>query len=113
MKTKVYQARNVRGRSLWPCLWNEFGDFLVNHTQKNEKSQGFLRPIITDVVDKFLECGDLSKGFSRIHCEDCAHEMLLAFSCKCRWFCPSCHKKKVQLFGEFVCEEVAFWVPHR
>ena len=24
---------------------------------------------------------------------------LLAFSCKGRWFCPSCHQKNVQLFG--------------
>jgi hypothetical protein len=113
VETKVYQARSVRGSSLWQCLWNKFEDFLVNHTQRHEKSHGFLRPIINEVVDKFLECGDLSKGFARIRCDDCAHEMLLSFSCKCRWFCPSCHQKKVQIFGEFVCEEVAFAVPHR
>jgi hypothetical protein len=29
---------------------------------------------------------------------------LLAFSCKGRWFCPSCHQKKVQLFGALLEE---------
>ncbi len=72
VETKVYQARSVRGRSLWRCLWNEFGDFLLSHTQKHENPHGFLRPIINEVVDKFLECGDLSKGFARIRCDDCA-----------------------------------------
>ncbi len=24
-------------------------------------------------------------------CPDCHHEFLLAFSCRGRWFCPSCH----------------------
>ena len=80
VESKVYQARRVRGRSLWRCLWNKFEGFLVNYTQKHEKSHGFLRPIINEVVDKFLECGDLSKGFARIRCDDCAHEMLLSFS---------------------------------
>lgn len=29
----------------------------------------------------------------------CSTEYLLAFSCKGRWFCPSCHSKKVIRFG--------------
>jgi hypothetical protein len=38
--------------------------------------------------------------------------MLLAFSCKGRWFCPSCHEKKVLQFGEFAVGEVLYPVPH-
>ncbi|MFO7752084.1 MAG: transposase zinc-binding domain-containing protein [Desulfobacteraceae bacterium] len=29
-----------------------------------------------------------------IRCPDCGHERLLAFSCRGRWFCPSCHGKR-------------------
>jgi len=32
--------------------------------------------------------------------------ILLAFSCKRRHFCPSCHKKRVVEFGEWLCEEI-------
>jgi PHP family Zn ribbon phosphoesterase len=30
---------------------------------------------------------------SLVKCPDCVHEYLLAFSCKRRHFCPSCHQK--------------------
>ena len=42
-----------------------------------------------------------------------AFEYLLAFSCKRRHFCPSCHQKRVVEFGEWLCEEVLKAVPHR
>lgn len=34
---------------------------------------------------------------ARIRCDACAHEYLLAFSCKGRYFCPSCHAKRLAL----------------
>jgi len=46
-----------------------------------------------------LDCGDLHNGFARVRCEDCGHEYFLAFSCKRRHFCPSCHQKRVVEFG--------------
>ena len=50
---------------------------------------------------------------ARLHCRKCNKDYLLAFSCKGRWFCPSCHQKKVLLFGEFIKESVAYPLPHR
>jgi len=46
-------------------------------------------------------------------CDHCRHEYILAFSCKGRWFCPSCHQKKVQLFGELLSGTILHPVPHR
>ncbi len=37
-----------------------------------------------EVADKFLACGILEHGFARVLCDACAHEYLLAFSCKGR-----------------------------
>jgi endogenous inhibitor of DNA gyrase (YacG/DUF329 family) len=48
-----------------------------------------------------------------VKCGECGHEFLLAFSCKGRHFCPSCHQKRVVEFGEWLCEEVLKAVPHR
>src|SRR5262249_20882732 len=39
---------------------------------------------------EFLTCGVLAKGFARFRCTDCQREILVAFSCKGRGFCPSC-----------------------
>jgi len=75
-----------------------------------------------DVIYRYLNCGDLHFGFARVKCEDCGHEYLMAFSCKRRHFCPSCaakqmplgcHQKRVVEFGEWLCEEVLKYVPHR
>ena len=56
---------------------------------------GYWRSFVSEVIYKYLECGDPHFGFARVKCEDCNHEYLLAFSCKCRHFCPSCHQKRV------------------
>jgi len=74
---------------------------------------GVLRGVIPEVVDKSMGCGDFAKGFARVRCDECSHEYLLAFSCKGRWFCPSCHQKKVQMFGAMLAESILAAVPHR
>jgi hypothetical protein len=62
---------------------------------------------------RYLDCGILQNGFARVRCGDCGHEYLLAFSCKRRHFCPSCHQKRVVEFGDWLCREVVKAVPHR
>jgi len=65
------------------------------------------------VIHRYLDCGDLHNGFVRVKCPDCGAEYLLAFSCKRRHFCPSCHQKRVVEFGEWLCMDVLKKVPHR
>ena len=52
-------------------------------------------------------------GFARVRCDHCGHEYLLAFSCKRRHFCPSCHQKRVVEYGEWLLTEILKQVPHR
>ena len=49
------------------------------------------------MIERFIACGDPREGFARIYCDACRHEFLLAYSCKTRTFCPSCHQKRVLL----------------
>ncbi len=60
------------------------------YDERFAREYGPWRPVVGQVADKFLACGVLEHGFARIRCDACAHEYLLAFSCKCRYFCPSC-----------------------
>jgi len=48
-----------------------------------------------------------------VKCRSCTHEYLLAFSCRRRHFCPSCHAKRCVEFGEWLCSNVLKKVPHR
>lgn len=66
-----------------------------------------------EVVEKFLACGILTHGFARVRCGACRHEFLLAFSCKCRYFCPSCHAKRLALWSLWLEETLLADVPHR
>jgi len=67
---------------------------------------------------------------ARIYCAACRHDYLLVFSCKtgmtCMealmpWahgcagtaFCPSCHQKRLLLYGDWVDETILAPVPHR
>ncbi|MGI6299801.1 MAG: transposase zinc-binding domain-containing protein [Verrucomicrobiota bacterium] len=108
MVEQVYRPRRPNASPLWQCLFGHFDAFLELYEEQYQPRYGFLRPIIPEVVNKFLDCGDLEHGFARVRCDDCKHEYLLAFSCKGRWFCPCCHQKKVQIFGALLSEAVLF-----
>ena len=48
-----------------------------------------------------------------MRCSGCAHEYLFALSCKCRYFCPSCHAKWLGLWGLWLEQILLAPVPHR
>jgi hypothetical protein len=81
--------------------------------ERYQAGLGYWRSFVNEVICKYLECGDPHFGFARVKCEECNHEYLLAFSCKCRHFCPSCHQKRVVEFGQWLYTEVLKKVPHR
>lgn len=112
-QAQVYKRRYPKSTSLWQLLNQHFNEFLERYDDLYQSRYGFYRPVINHVVQKYLECGDLHQGFARIKCPDCQHEYLLAFSCRGRWFCPSCHNKKVVQFGHHLKETVLYPVPHR
>jgi Transposase zinc-binding domain len=74
---------------------------------------GDWRAVIPKVVDQFLAWGLLEHGFARIRCDACAHEYLLAFSCKCGHFCPSCHAKRLARWSLWLDQTLLAPVPHR
>ena len=109
----VYHPRDPTASPLWNLLNNHFDDFEESYEQKYERKYGYFRPVIKEVVEEYLQCGDLKDGFARIRCQDCGRQFLLAFSCQGRWFCPSCHAKKVIQFADMVKENILYPVPHR
>ncbi|MEJ1297204.1 MAG: transposase zinc-binding domain-containing protein [Candidatus Sedimenticola sp. (ex Thyasira tokunagai)] len=63
---------------------------------------GYLGP----PLERFIDCGDLHKGFARIYCHGCGYGYILVFSCKIRYFCPSCHQERMLAYGDWVEDEV-------
>ena len=53
------------------------------------------------------------RGFLRLRCADCAHEKLVAFSCKHRGFCPSCGARRMAETAAHLVDHVIPRVPVR
>jgi hypothetical protein len=102
---RVYQPRKPRANALHQCA--------ARHAPELRAGGRFGRRVEENVIGRFLACGDPQHGFARIYCDQCRHACILAFSCKARYFCPSCHQKRVLAYGEWVEANVLAPVPHR
>jgi ribosomal protein S27E len=83
--------------------------FAVLRREANEG--GFFRPIVKEVVERYLDCGNPRSGFARLRCPDCREERLVMFSCRTRGFCPSCHAKRLEEWGEWMRETLLLQPP--
>lgn len=108
-----YIQRNLGESHYYKCVEDHFEELEGIWDDTYQRLYGFWRPYVTDVFYKFMNCGDPKLGFARVKCKDCNYEYLLSFSCKRRYFCPSCHQRRVLEFGERLYEEVLKQVPHR
>ena len=70
---KIYRARNPRKSPLWQCAHRYFSIFLDRYPEDYQPRHGPLRPVVSAVVHKFLDCGNLERGFARIHCLSLIH----------------------------------------
>jgi len=108
----VCRPRKPQNSPYYQCVKDHFEAFEGIYDDRFERAYGFFRPYIKEVIHRYLDCGVLHNGFAWIRCGDCGHEYLLAFSCKRRHFCPSCHQKRVVEFGQWLCEAGIKAVPH-
>jgi len=116
----LYHPRDPRASALWRLMDRHFAAFQQVYDDRFQARYGFWRPVRPPLrggarhsVTAFLKCGDLQEGFARVRCPDCKHEMFVAFSCKQRCTCPSCHQKRTLLTALHVAEEVCAPVAHR
>jgi hypothetical protein len=72
-----------------------------------------LPKFVRDEFDAFLECGILAHGFLRLRCAECAHDKIVAFSCKRRGFCPSCGARRMTETAAYLVDHVIPEVPVR
>ena len=66
---------------------------------------------VHEEFERYLRCGRLEEGFLRVVCSGCRHEHLVAFSCKCRGFCPSCGARRMVETAAGLVEHVLPHVP--
>ena len=120
---RIYRPRRPRDSPLYQLLDRYYDEFERVYDDRYQKRYGYWRPVISRAVDlaagrrclriKVLACGDLKEGFARVRCPRCRYEFFLAFSCRRRCLCPSCHQKRALLVSQHIARDVCEAVPHR
>jgi hypothetical protein len=71
-----YERRRPEQTTLYPLVAEHVETFF---TQVEAETGAGLPDFVKDKFEAFLDCGILANGFLRLRCEDCAHEILVAF----------------------------------
>ena len=82
----VYEPRDPRASSLYALVEDYYEEFERVYDDRYQQQYGRWRPVIGEVMRKYLECGDLHRGFARLGCCGCRYQAILAYSCKCRLY---------------------------
>ena len=110
MPSAAYRPREPQETLLWRVVGEHLGDFLEH---ARAEYAGTLPKYVKDAFSKYLTCGDLSRGFVRLHCDGCGDEVLVAFSCKQRGVCPSCAARRMSNEAAHIADRVFPNVPIR
>ena len=107
-----YQPRDPQASDLWRVIDEHFDAFHQVYDERFQAKYGYWRPIVQQCVEAFLKCGYLQEGFARVGCPDCYQAMFVAFSCKQRCTCPSCHQERSSLTAMHVCRRCTVFLSH-
>ena len=97
-----YQRRRPEETLLYKALAEHLGSFLANLEEEGKS----LPKHVEKELRAYLECEVLAYAFVRVKCEDCKSELLVAFSCKKRGFCPSCGGKRMAETAAYLVDNI-------
>jgi ribosomal protein S27E len=98
-----YERRRPEETTLYRVVQEHIETFFA---QVEAQTGASLPEFVKDEFNTFLQCGILAHGFLRLRCPECAHEKLVAFSCKRRGFCPSCGARRMVESAAHLVERV-------
>ncbi len=109
----LYRPRRPERTVLYRVLAQHFERFVQVYDERFAPTHGPLTRGAQEAVYRYLDCGIFANGFARVRCGECGHDFFVAFSCKLRCICPSCHAKRELIWAQWAAEELLEDVPHR
>ena len=106
-----YPLRRPERGLVHRVLTEHLETFLDRHTRDPDRPG--LPAFIRRELRRYLACGLFSSGFARVHCPTCSRDLLVAFSCKGRGFCPSCGGRRMAEIAAHLTDHVLPDVPVR
>jgi hypothetical protein len=62
----VYQPRNPKVSAYYRCVEDHFEQLESVWDDRYQRCFGFWRPYVMDVIQRYMDCGDLHFGFARV-----------------------------------------------
>jgi hypothetical protein len=106
-----YRRREPEKSILYGTVRDHWSTFLAEVAERTDG--GSLPGFVIAEFERYLGCGILANGFARVHCDTCGKDMLVAFSCRGRGFCPSCTTRRMQGTALHLVDRVIPKVPVR
>jgi Transposase zinc-binding domain/Putative transposase len=106
----AYERRQPETSVLYRTLETHLETFLA---RSSGEEGGGLPSFVTRELRAYLRCGRLEHGCVHVRCEQCQLEMVVAFSCKGRGFCPSCGGRRMSELAAQLVDRVIPAVPVR
>lgn len=72
-----YEPRNPRASPLYALVEDYYEEFERIYDERYQRHYGPWRRVIGEVMRKYLECGDLHRGFARLACGGCRYKTIL------------------------------------
>jgi hypothetical protein len=108
---RTYVRRQPERTVLHQVVREHLETFLTEARQRGD-GEGLPR-FVERELREFLTCGVMARGFARFRCSGCKREILIAFSCKGRGFCPSCCGRRMCALAAHLVDGVLGGLPVR
>jgi hypothetical protein len=106
-----YRRREPEATVLHAMVREHLESFLANARAASPSGAGY-PAFVEHELRRYVDCGQLSRGFSRLRCPQCGAERLVAFSCKGR-LCPACWGRRMADTATQLVDRVLPAVPYR
>jgi hypothetical protein len=106
----AYRPRRPTETLLYDVVREHLATFLAHARETYDVP---LPRYVQDELRGYLRCGVFAHGFVRVHCDECEHDLLVAFSCRARGVCPSCAGRRMANTAAHLVDRVLPSVPVR
>jgi hypothetical protein len=107
----TYQRHRPEDTVLYRTLDRHLETFLARASDQGGGDG--LPAFVTRELRAYLRCGRLEHGCVHVRCEQCGDDMVVAFSCKGRGFCPSCGGRRMSELAAQLVDRAIPQVPVR
>jgi len=108
---RQYRPRQPEKTALYRVVREHLETLLDDARRRSEDGTGY-PAFVEKEFRRFIGCGHLGGGFTRLRCPACGEERLVPFSCKGR-ICPSCWGRRASDIAAWLVDEVLPAAPYR